>query len=41
MSHWCDLPLSDHLFLPTRSGSVLFDGLVPNTRVLALRISFN
>ena len=37
---WFDLPLSDKLFLPTRSGSVLFDKQVPNTRVLALRVSF-
>ena len=36
----CDLPLSSELFLPGATGSVLFNGHMPNTRVLALRLDF-
>ena len=35
-----DLPLSDTLFVPGPSRSVLFGGTTPNTRVLALRVSW-
>lgn len=35
-----DLPLVDSLFLPGLSGSVLFNGCTPNTRVLALHCDF-
>ena len=35
-----DLPLSDTLFVPRPSGSVSFGGTTPNTRVLALRVSW-
>lgn len=34
------LPLREDLFIPGKSGAVLFNGLVPNTNVLALRLSF-
>ena len=37
---WMDLPLTDSLFLPGPSGCALFNGQVPNTRVLALRCRF-
>ena len=37
---WCDLPLSSELFLPGRSTCVLFNGNMPNSRVLALRFCF-
>ena len=40
VQQWCDLPLSQDLFCPTHSGSVLFDGSMPNTRVLALHLQF-
>ena len=36
----CDLPLSKHLFQRGRSGNVLFNGQMPNTPVLAMRIEF-
>lgn len=36
----CDLPVSSELFLPGATGSVLFNGHMPNTRVLALRLDF-
>ena len=36
----CELPLTNELFLPGRSGSVLFGGKVPNTPVYALRCQF-
>ena len=39
VQQWCDLPLSRDLFCPTPSGSVLFDGSMPNTRVLAVNMS--
>ena len=35
-----ELPLSESLFLPGVSGVVLFNGKVPNTKVLALRCAF-
>ena len=37
---WYDLPLSETLFLPGKSGSLLFKGKIPNTRVLALRLNY-
>ena len=36
---WYDLPLYDSLFLPGKSGELLFKGGLPNTRVLALRLN--
>ena len=36
----CDLPLSSELFLPGASGGVLYNGQMPNTRVLVLRLDF-
>ena len=36
---WYDLPLCDSLFLPGKSGELLFKGRFPNTRVLALRLN--
>ena len=36
-----DLPQVESLFLPGLSGSVLFNGCKPNTRVLALRCDFS
>lgn len=38
---WCDLPRYEGLFMSTRSGAALFEGRVPNTRVLALRVEFS
>ena len=35
-----DIPLSELLILPGLSGSSLFDGQIPNTKVLALRCNF-
>ena len=35
-----ELPLTNQLFLPGLSGSVLFGGSVPNTPVYALRCAF-
>ena len=35
-----ELPQVDTLFLPGLSGAALFNGEVPNTRVLALRCDF-
>ena len=35
------LPLMDDLFIPSKSGSILFNGTMPNTNVLALRIDFS
>ena len=36
-----ELPLSESLFLPGMSGSVLFNGKIPNTKVFALRCNFS
>jgi hypothetical protein len=36
-----ELPRVANLFLPGRSGACLFNGLVPNTRVLALKCNFS
>ena len=36
---WYDLPLYNSLFLPGKSGELLFKGGLPNTRVLALRLN--
>ena len=35
-----ELPLSENLFLPGMSGSMLFNGKIPNTKVFALRCNF-
>ena len=35
-----ELPLTKTLFLPGLSGSVLFNGNIPNTKVLALKCNF-
>jgi len=37
---WCDLPLSEHLFLCGRGGLGFFDGSMPNSRILALLLDF-
>ena len=36
---WYDLPVYDSLFLPGKSGKLLFKSGLPNTRVLALRLN--
>lgn len=38
VGEWCQLPQVEGLFLPSKSGVTLFDGKVPNTPVLAIRI---
>ena len=38
VGEWCQLPQVEELFLPSKSGITLFDGKVPNTLVLAIRI---
>ncbi len=35
-----EFPLTESLFLPGLSGSVLFNGHIPNTKVFALRCDF-
>ena len=37
---WCELPCIEMLFILGLGGTALFNGKVPNTPVLALRISF-
>ena len=37
---WCDLPLSEHLFLNGRVSSGFFCGTMPTSRVLAILLDF-
>ena len=40
VSDWMYLPLSPNLFIKGKRGSCLFKDNLPNTNVLALRLSF-